>query len=450
MGESTAGEPSAAITSEIDSNVGAADSSRPRPYFDAGSSTDQPPAAAFEVNVHLASEEDPLAPTTVGVVTWSTPLGTPTSAKIQFGSTTEYGMEAPVDVNAEDLRTLLLGMKPDRTYHFRIVANVGGGEVFSDDYTIETGAAPEADWVSIVGYEVMNPERRQAGFVVCSYWSGDQSGKVFILDQDGDIVWWYSSMLEYGAAKAAISADRRDVWMVAGNGLTSEPLVRVGIDGLGRTEYDGSDGSHDIVAVEGDVMAYLNYGVMGVVEINRASRGETVFKIADFPLEPGGNSLLQNLNGLGYEAGKYVVSRHDVDVYVFPRAGATVGNTTVLSTVLGGNSRWGGYQHGVQLLPDNRVLVFANREGGDAGPSTVVEYDMDDGEEVWRHESTLFTSNYGGVQRLPGGNTLITYSNPGVIREVSPSGEVILEITGHGNMGYSTWLSSLYPASPQP
>ena len=60
---------------------------------------------------------------TVGIVTWSTTLSGVQSAKIDFGLTTSYGMTAPVDLTQPSYRTLLLGMKAQRMYNYKIIYN---------------------------------------------------------------------------------------------------------------------------------------------------------------------------------------------------------------------------------------------------------------------------------------------------------------------------------------
>src|SRR5204863_7802259 len=79
----------------------------------------------FTITVQLASATKSTAPTTVGIVTWSTTAAGITSAHIEFGLDTTYGMTAPVDLAAANHRTVLLGMKPAKTYHFRVVASDG-------------------------------------------------------------------------------------------------------------------------------------------------------------------------------------------------------------------------------------------------------------------------------------------------------------------------------------
>src|SRR5690606_2623203 len=98
-----------------------------------------PSGDLFTVEAELASDVDPNAPGTVGIVTWSVELGSVDSATIEFGLDTTYGTAAPVDLTAEGFRTLLLGMKPSSTYHFRVVAMAGGTTYVSDDYSIDTG-----------------------------------------------------------------------------------------------------------------------------------------------------------------------------------------------------------------------------------------------------------------------------------------------------------------------
>jgi hypothetical protein len=412
-----------------------------------GSSSGGAPATGkFTVTQELASETNPDAPTTVGIIKWSLEGQVPTNARIEFGLTTEYGFVAPVDLAAEEFRTLLLGMKPESTYHFRVVAVVNGAEIASEDYMIDTGAAPTN--VSIMSFDVVTEADREPGFIVSSYWQGTQKGMVFILDQDGDIVWWYNSQISGGVAKAAISMDGNDMWMVSASNM-GEPLRRVGIDGSEPETYDDAIGSHDIQPVEGDKMVFIEYGETdcdSAFEINKSGEMKEVLELEEFT--PKGAC---HANGIGYNKSKkaYSMSSLDTDVFMWPDGEVgTVANTTRLTTTAGAISTWGGIQHGVHLLNTNHLLIFANKEGGSMGPSTVIEYALDSGDEVWRYEGDEYTANLGDVQRLPSGNTLVTYSNAGLIHEVTPDKRKVLEVTGQKNLGYATWRASLYGESP--
>ena len=60
----------------------------------------------------------------------------------------------------------------------------------------------------------------------------------------------------------------------------------------------------------------------------------------------------------------------------------------------------------------------------------------------------------GGVQALPNGNILVTYSNAGISHEVNPDGELVEEISwgaggGGGGIGYTVRRASLYGPPPE-
>ena len=126
--------------------------------------------ATFTVQVQLASAVKAAAPGTIGIVTWTVNVGSLTEAHIDFGLDTSYGMTAPVDLALADHRTLLLGMKPAKTYHFRVVARDASTTYTSNDYTVMTG--PATTTVSISRFQVMNATARKRGFIVTSYWQG--------------------------------------------------------------------------------------------------------------------------------------------------------------------------------------------------------------------------------------------------------------------------------------
>ena len=79
---------------------------------------------------------------TVGVVDFTvTGLSSAVSAGvIQFGLDTSYTLEAPLDVQAVNYKTLMLGMKKSKTYHYRVGVSTGSEYCYSPDTTIQSGA----------------------------------------------------------------------------------------------------------------------------------------------------------------------------------------------------------------------------------------------------------------------------------------------------------------------
>ena len=389
----------------------------------------------FVVEVQLASELAATAPTTVGVVTWSLPGATITSATIEFGLDESYGMVAPVDLSEDDYRTLLLGMKPLTVYHLRVVASTDAGTLTSQDFTIETGEA--TDSVDLASFEIMNAASHEGGFIITSFWRGDGLSVIFILDADGDIVWWYDTGMN-GVARARMSADGKNMWMIAPSN-TGSPLQRVSLDTLDAETYTDVIGSHDLTAVSGATMAFLDYGepdCNSIFEIEPDGAPTEVWDSSDVV------SGMCHGNALRYSKTEDIYTFSDVntDIWIVSRSGEV--QWSLADKVDGGVSAWGGTNHGHQLL-DESFLLFANR-GVSNTVSAAIEYDLE-GNEIFNYDGGQFSANLGDVQRLPGGNTLVTYSNDGVIHEITPEKEVVMKIKSSGqSFGYALWVDSLY------
>ena len=101
------------------------------------------------------------------------------------------------------------------------------------------------------------------------------------------------------------------------------------------------------------------------------------------------------------------------------------------------------HQHSIKSLGNNRYLLYDNgnyssQHTGTSNFSRAVEYELDTiamtAEKVWEfvHPDSLYTPSIGGVQRLPNGNTLITFGN----LQASNIGSIITEVDSGGNIVY--------------
>ncbi len=393
----------------------------------------------FSIEVHLASDEEPDSPGTIGIVTWSIEDVDPDSASIQFGLDDDYGMTAPVDLEEDDFRTLLLGMKPNKEYHFRIEATEGDTLYISEDQTVETG--PSTNLV-VIDFEVLSDRKREPGFIITNQAQDVDSNidsAAFIIDPDGDIVWWYEGSVGPMAA-ARMSYDAKNMWFVPNRHKEGIPIQRVRMDTLESEVYKGTGGSHDITPVEGETMAFIDYGeddCGSVFEIKNNGRTKEIFEstplVEDTPWTPC------HLNAVRYneEEEMYTVSDRAQEVWMIDRDGDIHWE---LSEIVD-NESYGAQQHGHQMLPDS-FLLFAN-SGGGRDSSTVLEFSLDDGDLIWDYDGGVRSVFLGDTQRLPGGNTLVVYSNAGVIHEVDDEGDKVLEITAD-TFGYGNWRPTLY------
>jgi hypothetical protein len=249
-----------------------------------------------------------------------------------------------------------------------------------------------------------------------------------------------------GIARAAMSADGKNMWLVSGYD-SGMPIQRVTMDGLDQQTYEGTRGSHDMTAVLGETMVYLDYGESdcdSLFEIDPSGTTTEVFE-SEGIVDPDVGQAGCHGNAVHYypDEDAYTFSDRDQDILLVSRADGSV-LWRLSEVVEGGNAAWGTQQHGHQLFPDT-ILFFANRADG-LRHSAIFEYTRD-GEEMMHYVGPSYSTTMGDVQRLPGGNMLVVYSNESYITEVDPSGNIVLEITGNvgSTFGYSHFSETLYP-----
>jgi hypothetical protein len=392
--------------------------------------------ATFTVAVKLASEEKASAPGTVGIVTWTADVSALTSAVIEFGLDTTYGTSAPVDLAATEHRTLLLGMKPDETYHFRVVASDGAKTYQSMDYTVETGPATT---LIPIDFEITDAAKHEGGFIIGSFWQGTANGRAFIVDGDGAVVWWYEDG-PTSVARARMSEDGKNMWLITADNA-GKALHRVSMDTLDAQTYEDAIGSHDLTPVAGDKMAFLEYGESDCDSIFEITPDGVTTEIWDSQGSAQGSGCHSNALRYSKDEDIYTFSDVSTDVFGVSRGGEVLWKLSDIVPM--GNDAWAGVQHGHHLLGDS-IVIYAN-VGAGAGASSIIEYNFDTGAELFEFSSGDFSQNLGDVQRLPGGNTLITFSNDSIIKEIDPDKNVVLEINGGGSrFGYSLWTDTLY------
>ncbi len=86
------------------------------------------------------------------------------------------------------------------------------------------------------------------------------------------------------------------------------------------------------------------------------------------------------------------------------------------------------------------MILFAN-DGAGTDQAQAVEYGLD-GSLKRRFASNGTAGNFGDVQRLANGNTVITYKTS--LQEVDASDALVLEVKGSGQFGYVEFRESLY------
>jgi len=409
---------------------------------------------------------------TVGIVTWSTTLSSPTSASIKFGLDTSYGMTAPLTSVTSSNRTLLLGMKASRTYHYQITATNSSGTCTSGDYTIMTGALPNGGLPPIDPPTTNNKAALWGGFlVVGSYQTTSSTNQSFILDADGDFVWWYSDGSD--GCGTRMSYDGQYMWINNGNVPGTNPATthvhRVTMDGLTDTDFSTpfANMSHQLTPLPDGSVAFYAAGsnMCDDIKIFPANGTPTsaATTVVNARTAHGGMGVC-HVNNIEYSPSDDTLVFSDLDndclTKVSKTTGATVwilnggGTTGITSTFTG--DLWSGGQHGFHMISPTDILLFNNNNGGSSSQALELTLDTSAKKSTkkWSYMPSpgISVGVLGDVQRMTtagpsgagNGNTIVNFGTGDIIQEVDSNGTVLQQITSHYPFGFMEKRATLY------
>ncbi|HVV49730.1 MAG TPA: arylsulfotransferase family protein, partial [Polyangia bacterium] len=409
---------------------------------------------------------------TVGVVEWSTTLPNVASAEVVYtlnGAGPEVlnaGGTAPVDLTKPNHRTLLLGLKPSSDYTFHLEARDQNGALCrSPDYALPTtGLLPDAPAISRTA---ANPAAQAKGFIVTS--SGVTYGNyAIVIDADGAVVWYAPSPNQ--CSRARLDYEGANMWMVSVNEDNSGGEMRfVSLDGQTTvTNVVGlANAHHDFAVLPGKIAALVWVGTdtdapSELVEMSSDGSGSPATMFAIGPNLYVGSTAAGTPSATSYHANSILYHVTDDSFTIgdrYPNLYVKVSQAGALQWQFGGSCAGApagaarcvaeGWKvnHGHHLLDDGTMLVFNN--GTDGRPSEALEFQLDTAGATMTATSLgdltsggLSSNVLGDVQRLPNGNTLITYSTAGEIVEVDAAGATVQTLTG--SYGYADWRPTLY------
>jgi hypothetical protein len=311
-----------------------------------------------------------------------------------------------------------------------------------------------------VGVTVAQADARAGGFIVTS--SGTSTAdSAFIIDADGDIVWYAGGPVN--TTRALMDYEGDNMWMLSLNLLNAGGEMRyVSMDGE-REQRDVPGlafAHHDFTVMPGGKVAALVWARPGF-----DAESDVVIRSPDGAVatafSAGSNLYLSDsyhADAIHYVAfdGSFTIADRNPNVFVKASAsgdpqwqlggrceGAPAGNRCAGRDWL--------ITHGHHLLEDGTFVAFNN---GTEAFAHIFEFALDatatafTATVVKDYTGDDSTSNLGDVQRLPSGNTLVTYSAPGRIVELDPSWNVVQVLSVR--VGYTSWRPTLYgpPARP--
>ncbi len=430
-----------------------------------------PQNVSAEVNPDIA---------TVVKVTWTTEKAS--TGYVEYGPTEALGMNTPL--STEDIvehEQLLLGLRSDTVYYYRVVTWDGADAGQSDIKSVRTGYLPSG----MPQIEVEGSGHDE--FAVVPLLGALRS--IVILDPEGQIVWYHTEDLpddsDLETYRARVSQDGQGLVFglanISGEPAQNSEIVRISFDGTERERIPIEFLAHDFVEHEDGTLAAL------VLEDREEADGTVVrgnklveiapdgtqtdiwsswncFDWAEDPIDdPSGWTFANALDFDESDDVYYVGMRNFSSIARVSRETGecewVLGFTgSTLEFAQGTDSFQHQHQFQVFDVTDDdgvkhpHLLVFDN-EGALTENSRVLEYELDleanTATEVWSYVSTppILVFVLGEPTRYSNGDTFITWSSAGQMERVSADGESLWKLKSSigAAFGFSVNAKTLYP-----
>ena len=399
------------------------------------------------------------------------------TAWVEFSGDGESWLTSPAQtVDAGHQQAMLLGIPYDVEAQYRLVFDDGEGESLTESQlgTIQTGqqpdgvptlevlAAQEDRWDPDTQYVLGSiDELSDLGTSVATW--------VFVFDRQGRVVWAWGTPKERATIHPRLSWDGTDLlidcnsfYALFDNGAESQ-IARLKIDGTEVAWYDAPGLHHPFTdAPDGSLLWGAADGWGQTLErLHPDGTQEQLWVCSDFYDTIGYDDSYCSSNTVTWDepSGHVLFSLYSSDSVV------------ELDPTTGESLRWFGHlpdawsfdpedsafwwQHGVHYTEAGTLLVSAKEtENGDE--TVVREYELDEDSQalvqVWSFGDGegVYGPEMGEAHRLPNGNTLHNYGSGARVREITPEGVVVWDLTFSSGtyLGRTTPIDDLYAFAP--
>ncbi len=405
----------------------------------------------------------------VVVLNWTT--DDPGLSRVEYGLDDDYGMSTPVSAEeSTEHRVLLLGLPPLNQVYFKAITEVNGVELQSigDIATDNVPASLPDISVNVLDQAAISSEPYLLGVL-----EGIQKA-IFAVDREGNWLWYYllESPFEDGYrlfSEVYFALDGNDLFY---NTFSTD--LELGAGALFRVSIEADPISDTYLDMHHHAFTELPDGTIGYLTADVRSwydpdEGAEVPVVGDavYELAPDGSTALifstwdwmepekhdnwePSVYDIGFDwtHGNMLEYYADSDTYMVSLGYVnTVLQIDRSGTVL---DSWGQYgdvqvadgtsafefQHDPSWTDEGTLLMVATEDSETRG----TEYSISGGtmEETWsygRGEGILAVAQ-GQARRLANGNTMIGWGTAGLVREVTPEGEVVWELEAGVGAGF--------------
>lgn len=359
---------------------------------------------------------------------------------------------------------LMLGVPYDHTVRFRVVNDLCGEPLRSEEAAAETGSAPAGlpQVTAVQGDPARWDARTRYVFTGMNDAADGNRYWTFVIDRQGRVVWARQNprltvTLHPRVTRAgdALLIDENTFWGSFDGGAGSQ-VVELAIDGTVLHTYATPGLRHPFTDGPDRAIVWGAYQVgtetLELVTVGGEQR--SLWDCQDFLNSQGmAGTCTSNTVWWDAETDRYLYSFYTLETVfeIDPEEGPVrwFGHLPgSWSFDPPGSIFW--WQHGGHYTEAGTLLISSHLSG--EGEETVVrEYELDEGSrtlrEVWSfgQGEGVYGEELGEAHRLPGGNTLHNYGTEPRLREVTPAGEVVWDVQwGERYIGRSTPIEDLY------
>ncbi len=391
----------------------------------------------------------------------------PATVQVQFRVGEEDWQTTPeVEAEAGSQAALLLGIPYAHEFSFRVLNDFGAGALEGELHQGQTGDLPQgAPAATLIVADSDSWEPTMVYVLACT--TGDR-GWTLILDRQARLVWARQTDRSFTTMYARPSYDGRHLlidhnsyWQIFDGGATSE-VLRLKIDGSDEQTWATPGLHHAFLELDDGSILWgaADERTETLERLDTAGEQSTLWSCRDFYDTHGYSGTCQSNTLTWREAGDSLLYSFWSNDSVL-ELDRTSGSVQRIFGQLDGAwsfseasaAFW--WQHGARYTDEGTLITSTYAADGD--PELVVrEYELDEGQlllhEIWNFGvgDGVIAHEMGDVHRLPGGNTLHNCGSAMRLREGTPDGAVVWDISwdDHGQLGLTTPLDDLYALAP--
>ena len=398
----------------------------------------------------------------------------PATVWVEFGPSGDPRQHSPsLELEPGPQETLLLGLPYDTKAGYRVLAEGDGFSWASDEGLLQTGEQPSG----VPSMEVLEVDEAHIDpttrFLLASIEALNTFGVPvgswsFVFDRMGRVVWALETPPGRATIHARLSYDGGDL-LIDHNSFygifdwgAASQVARIKIDGTQLALYDTPGLHHPFTDLPDGSLVYAATADTydSIVQLHPTGEVETLWACQPFQQGLGVDQYCTSNSLVWHEPSqRFLISFYSSDtvVEVDPQAGEATRWFGHLPGAWGFEPQESAFwwQHGAHLTDSGTLLV--STKIADGGEETVVrEYTLDPDAQLLRQLWTfgegqgIYGNVMGEAHRLGNGNTLHNYGSGTRVREITPAGEVVWDVTFSSGtyLGRTTPIADLYALAP--